>query len=370
MIEVKNYFGFYFKANRMRYFKLFFFATILFSCKENNSGNKFDHQLNYFIDTVKIDLNDRLLDLKYGINMSDLDAEKNSIYLYNSFDHSIDEIDLDSLKVANNYPLEKEGPNGTGEYIYNIQLFNDSLFYIKTFAESGVFNKKGNLIQKIDWEKSKDSSQLDLGGFIKFELASFKNKEIIFGLNIDQINQNVFLDELSISENTVRRFEIDSEKSYQNFVVTVDDPLDYTYWDPLVYLGFENNLLIVTHQFSNEIFLFHSDGGHFKTVHYQPNLTPGRSKDLSGKKITSYDQAKEEYQKFYEQVTFGPVVWDGTKNRYFRFSSSRVFSETFSDKTILPDVKDVKVFLTVFDADFNLISEMPLPESAIKLKNN
>ncbi|WP_332912064.1 DUF4221 family protein [Algoriphagus boritolerans] len=57
----------------------------------------------YAIDTVKIDSKGHLLDLNRFILISDLDDEEKSLFLYNAFDHSIDEINLDRLDFANKY---------------------------------------------------------------------------------------------------------------------------------------------------------------------------------------------------------------------------------------------------------------------------
>lgn len=92
-------------------------------------------------------------------------------------------------------------------------------------------------------------------------------------------------------------------------------------------------------------------------------MTPKRAKDLSGKKITSYEQIQDEYQSLFEQVRFGPPVWDRRKKRYFRLSTSMVFSDSWEEKgSFLPEIKGVKAYLSVFDADINLIPELVIPE--------
>lgn len=182
---------------------------------------------------------------------------------------------------------------------------------------------------------------------------------MVFGLNYNNKKKEIFLNVLSVAENRVKRYDIDAKKSYQNFVLALDDPQSYTYLDPIVFLQAENGFVLVSHQFSNEIYLFNLEGEHIQTVTYEPKMTPKRAKDFVGKGITSAEQVLEEYQKFLEQVRFGPPVWDPVKQRYLRLSAKRIYSEHSAS---LPDVLEIKVFLSIFDSNFNLIAEANIPE--------
>ncbi|SHN25258.1 protein of unknown function [Cyclobacterium lianum] len=260
-----------------------FLAIILiisFSCGKSQDSASVE-SIVYSVDTVIIDSKDRLLDLKRGIWNSDLNDDESAIFLYNGFDHSIDEVKLDHFKITNNYPLETEGPNGTGEHVNYINFLNDSLIFIKSFGRSGVFAKNGDLVERIDWGNAIDSSGMDYSGTPQNEIASNFRDLKVFGLYYDRKNKNVFLDVLSVGENSIKRYDIDSEKSYHHFVLTVDDPKDYTYLDPIVYMSFENDFVLVSHQFSNELYLFNLIGEFIKMVNYKPEMTPERARDLS-----------------------------------------------------------------------------------------
>src|SRR5690606_6736899 len=95
--------------------------------------------------------------------------------------------------------------------------------------------------------------------------------------------------------------------------------------------------------------------------YYEPSMTGKRVKDPRGP-ITTNEQVQHEYQHFLEQVRFSPPVWDGKNQRYFRLSAKRVFSDTREEGAFLPDMKEIKVFLTILDAKFNLVAETVIPE--------
>jgi hypothetical protein len=308
---------------------------------------------------VKINSKGRQLDLRRGIWISDLDDPQDVIYLYNGFDHSIDEVNLDDLEVTNNLPFEVEGPNGTGDRVNYLNLVNDGTFFIKSSNKSSVFDRNSNLIQKIDWENSVDSSGLKYGEIPRNELFIGTDNSKSIGLSYNNKNREVFLDILSLQDSSVKRLDIDPEKSYQNFVLVNEDPENYTFLDPYVYLSTESKFVIVSHQYSSEFSLFNSEGGFFKTVYYDPKMTPKRVKEISK---PSPEELWKEYQHFLEQVRYGPLVWDSANRRYLRLSAVRTFHDRMKEDSLLPEIKNVTVYLSVFDDEFRLISELALPE--------
>jgi hypothetical protein len=346
----------------IKYLKFSWILFALFSCHGNQSEVN-TVKLMYSIDSVIVNSKERILDLKHGIWISDLNENENLIFLFNSFDHSIDEINLDNLEVQNSFFFEPEGPNGTGNYINNLNLLKDGLLFIKSFDKSGLFTLNGILKNRVDWINSYDSNGLKYGEIPRSEIAVGSIDLKVFGLNYDDRNKDVFLDILSLNENSVKRYDIDTEGTYHKFVLMIDDPESFTFLNPIVYLRSENNLIIVSHQYSNELYLFSSEGEFLKNISYLPFLTPKRVKDPELKAISSIEIVKENYQNFLEQVRYGPPVWDNEKKRYFRLSAVRIFSDTRSNaSSILPEISKVNVYISIFDSNFNLVSEVLVPE--------
>lgn len=341
----------------MRYLILIVVIYTFSSCKKEVNNQAIN---DYSVDTVIVDSKERLLDLKNRILISDLDSEERSLFLYNSFDHSVDEVNLDDLEFVNSYNFEVEGPDGTGEHVNYFNISNEGLFFFKSFGKSGVFNRNGQLVQSIEWGNLIDSNSSKYTERPQNELLTNYNDLKVFGLSYDNKNRNVFLDVLSVQDSSVKRFDIDPEKSYHNFVLELGDPKYPTFIDPFVYMVYEN-YLIVSHHYSSELILFNSEGKFVKTVYYNPKMTPTRVQELN-ERITSSEQIQKEYQHFLEQVRFGPPVWDSIKKRYLRLSAKRIFSDTLKEGSLLPETQEVKVFLTVFDAEFNLVSELAVPE--------
>ncbi|MEX2511588.1 MAG: DUF4221 family protein [Cyclobacteriaceae bacterium] len=343
----------------MRYLTFLAIIGISISCQRKNN-NQDSHNLLYAVDTVIIESKGRLLDLNRRLFFSDLNEEESSIFLFNTFDHSIDEVNLDNLEITNNFSFEVDGPDGTGEHINNFNLSKDGSFFIKTFNKSALFDRNGHLSIRIDWVNAVNSNGLKFGEFPRNEFLIDDNGLKVFGLSHDLENRDVFLDILFFEDKKVKRFDIDPKKSYHNFVLTVDNPMSFL--DPFVHLRYENNFIIVSHQFSNELYLFNSKGEFVQIVNYEPKMTPKRVKDLIGDGISSDEQLKNEYQHFLEQVRFGPPVWDKEKKRYLRLSAKWNFKDRRKEDALLPEIQEVEVYLSIFDAEFNLISESAISE--------
>ena len=53
---------------------------------------------------------------------------------------------------------------------------------------------------------------------------------------------------------------------------------------------------------------------------------------------------------------------DRENQRYLRLSATRVFSDTREEGAFLPELKEIKVYLSIFDAHFKLVAELAIPE--------
>lgn len=331
--------------------------VLLFSCGQKGTDD-LPMTFSYKLDTVLIDSKGKNLDLTRNIINSDLNFKESAIYLFNKFDFSIDEVNLDKLEYVQSIPFEKEGPDGTGivNYVYALE---DELFFIKSSDKSGVFNGNGRLLKSADWSKVNGGDDFQM--FRNELLLEYSDSMKVFGLAYD-FDRSVYLDVLSTVDNTKKRFDIDLEKAFQNNVLELDDSGNYFLLEPMVHLKAENGYAIVSHDFSNEIYIFNKGGELVKKVSYEPTMTPKSVKQIDKKGIVSRDILQNTYQGFLEQVKFSAPVWDNVNKRYLRLSAKRIFTENKLENAFLPQIKAKKIFLTVFDEDFNLITEGEVPE--------
>lgn len=344
-------------SGHLRWDYLFFFliACVSISCKKGNINE--DSQITgYVVDTVLINSKERILDVGGYMQASDLDDDGRSFFLYNHYDHSVDEINLDRKEFVKTYPLDAEGPNGVGQGVVGLQCLKDNLLFLKSVPFSTVIDRNGRVVQMINWLTAKDSVGDPFGEQppISEVVVDTKNWRVM-GTNIDFLNTTAFLGVLSVEEKLVKNIEVDAENSFSNYFLQFDN----SFRPPWVFLWADENYVYLSHEYSNEIFLFHPRGELVKIIQYQPKLTPSRAK-VPEVLTSTREQVRRESRKLMEQVRFEAPVWDKVKRRYFRLSTKRIFEDGPEDE-ILP-IKRTHVFVSVFDAEFNLVSEIELKE--------
>lgn len=317
--------------------------------------------VSYSLDTVRINSKNEILDLWGFLSFSDLDFEKKSIYSYNSFNHSLDQIDLENLEFIKRIAFEKEGPNGTGEIFVGFDVLKDGRFFIKSYLESAIFDDNGSLIQKVDWRNSIDSNGGKYGYYPRRQIIVDSEDLLVFGLSYDYENIEVNLDILSVRENKVDRLDLNSKKSYGDLSIRSAESSNIV--DPSIEFIHQNDKIFVSYEFSNEIVYFDYRAKALKFVDYEPKLTP-KIVNPPNLSVGSMDQIIKETKHFYEQVKYYRPVWDMESKQYFRLSTKSIYSEENKEnpKASYDETQEIKVFLTAFDSEFKLLSELEIKE--------
>ncbi|MFD2034756.1 DUF4221 family protein [Belliella marina] len=332
------------------------FILISFSCQQG-SVEENSQVLTYSVDTVIIDSKGRILDVSGYMVVSDLDDHKGTFFLYNHHDLSIDEINLDKKEFVKTVSLDAEGPNGVGPYIFGLQFLGDNLLFAKSVPFSSVVDRNGHVVQKVNWLTTKDTNG------IQFETPPPRSELVVntkdwtvVGTNLDFRKKTAFLVFFSVKDNQVKNIDIDPKNSFKNYFLSADN----SFYDPWVFLCSDENHISVSHLYSNEIILLNTEGEIVKVVNYEPKMTPSRA-DVPETLTGTRQEIGKEQQKLLEQVRFQAPVWDSKHKRYFRLSAKRIFTDE-SGNVENSRLSRTQVFLSVFDAEFNLISEMELVE--------
>jgi hypothetical protein len=232
------------------------------SCQKGKNDQE-KQIIGYSVDTILIDSKERILDIGGYMNVSDLDNDGRTFFLYNHHDHSIDEINLDKRAFVKNYPLEAEGPNGVGQYVFGLQCLKDNLLFLKSIPFSSVIDKKGRVVQKINWLTAKDSVGDSFGEVPpRMELIVDIEDWLVVGTNLDFMKETAFLGVLSVQNNRVKNIDIDSKNSFSGYFLKAGT----NFRPPWVYLTADENHIYVTHTYSNEIILFNLRGELIKSL--------------------------------------------------------------------------------------------------------
>jgi len=338
-----------------------FLLSVMFSCgKPQDSAN--GETISYSVDSVVIDSKGHIFDLQYSLLKSDYSQEDGVLYNYNGFEHSIEMIDLDRLELVEKFPLQKEGPDGAGSRVFNLTSIGNGNLCLQSEIGAAIFTLDGKLLKKFDWNKIPEAN----GGiadkeYVQLQVANPYFENMAFALVIDYLNNTVTLKKLKIADTLISSFEIDPKGNYKKY--TLGDLTTYNRWDPRVFISSQKDKIIVSHEYSNDFYVYSQESDHVQQVIYSTIHTPGSvTIATEGDFINSTEDRIKAVQYYLEQVSFGPLVWDPQNKRYYRLSSSSIFGEEKRDDRILHETTSVDVYLSVFDQEFKLISEMPLPE--------
>lgn len=331
-----------------------------FSCgKPQDSANV--EPISYSVDSVVVDSMGEILYLEYLLQVSDYCQQDGFLYNYSEFDHSIEKIDLDRLELVDKYPLQKEGPDGTGSWISSLKsMGNGKLFLAGQFG--GHFNLEGRLVKKFDWNNiSLAQGGMDDKENVYQQMANPSFDHLAFGLVTDHSTNRISLKKLNIADTLISTFEIDPNGNYKKY--TLGDLTTYNKWDPRVFITSQQDKMIVSHEFSNDFYVYSPENDDLQQVTYSSLHTSSKvTIATEGDLINSIEDRINALESYHEQVSFGPLVLDPQKERYYRLSSSRTFGEEKRERRLLHETTNIDVFLSVFDMEFNLLSEMPIPE--------
>ena len=313
----------------------------------------------YEVDTVLIDSKSNILYLERGLGISDYNPNEGILYNFNRFDHSIEKIDLNSLELVEKVFFEKEGPNGIPSYVGNIKIVNSESVFLADNSKSGLFGlDEGDLINKFDWKDAVSDKETHWGQTL---IPTFDH--LLFSLVKKRPDETISLKLLNTKFGLTSDFDVDPNNNYKSFTLKISDPANFTMLDPLIFVFAENEKVFVTHEFSNEIHVYHPDADSLQSIFYQSAITPSKvvtqEKDQN---LSHFNELQQSYQAYLEQAKFGVLVWDELNKRYYRLSSYMQFADTRKEGALLSDILKSNVVLSIFDEDLQLIREMLVPE--------
>jgi hypothetical protein len=338
-----------------------FLVSAMFSCgKPQDAAN--GEAISYRVDSVVMDSKGHIFDLQYSLLKSDYSQEDGVLYNYNGYEHSIEMIDLERLELVEKFPLQKEGPDGAGLRVFNLTSIGNGNLCLQSEIGAAIFNLEGKLLKKFDWNKIPQAN----GGiaekeYVQLQVANPYFENMAFALVIDELNNTVTLKQLNITDTLISSFEIDPEGNYKKYIL--GDLTTYNKWDPSVFIASQQDKIIVSHEYTNDFYVYSPESEDLQQVIYSSIHTPSTvTITTEGDFNNSIDDRRKALQSYREQVSFGPLVWDPQNKRYYRLSSSSTFGEEKREDRILHETTSIDVYLSVFDREFNLISEIPIPE--------
>ena len=346
--------------------KKFLFPTLIavlaFSCGgenesiEANSGNILEN-FSYSIDTVVVDPGEELLNLQWGLRLAGLNESKSKIFLLNEVNTTLAEIDLDALKLAEIHQLEKEGPNGIGEYISDLSVLGGDRFMLSSFRNSGIFNTSGEKVSDLNFSpkeiegiESDDDMPMTNGLTLNAEGTT------AFALPGDFFEGTRDLAVVDVASKTGKLIDIPAMDIAGDFrIVLKSDEMMSIYVEEVEITPISDKFYITT-SVSSDIYRYDPKLDSLELFSFTPTLFPPVKSGTVKNEVNSQEEFESEMQKLSTQVGFEKLLWDEESSLFYRFAR-KYYPRENEDAP-----RKVDVFLMAFDEELNLIGETQLEE--------
>ncbi|SFT47362.1 protein of unknown function [Algoriphagus locisalis] len=319
-------------------------------------------QIKISLDTVMIDAGEEFLYLQDQLYSSSLSADKSYLINFNRKDNSAERVDLNELKLERKIQYEKEGPNGIGDYPQFTILPNQHiLFWNYQFYK--IFDQNGELVRDLELEEIVEE-YLGVNEYYARSLQQDeRNPERFIALVTHWQSNTEFILDIDLQNQTYKKIDMpDWAKNSERYIKILYDGNDAGGYGTGAYPLLANGNFLVSSNAFNEVhvFDFQSD-----SVHVQQWDTPllGYEKEYVPPKTVEYTSGgiKDIERKIGEEISYGSLFWDEKNQRYFRFSDKKRFSEELNEYDSYVST-GADVYLSIFDQEFNLISEAQIPE--------
>jgi len=335
----------------MKYYLIFYFSLLLFSCERNKEEKKFT--INYALESLNIPISKRYLN-SYQVFNTYQEDNKNKFVSYNRYTHSLNFFNLESGQIISELELEREGPSGINE-ILSLYFHNrDSIF----IYERGYLH-----LMNLEGKKFRSFSLYEL--FDVEELGE-PNFNFYFKLNFNQENHSsiFYLTQFTDKESSPKIASLNL-KTMELTILPVKAPIFLSSEETtgfISYLGFVDywkGEILYNFQYQSAIFLCNPKDGKIKEFSGNSEENPSQIN------LLNINSTSDEFDTHaIENTNFLSVMPDKWRNLVYRFKWNKP-SVKNNERGFL----DKQLSVEVFDQNLRFISEILLPDYKYQINN-
>lgn len=349
---------------------LLILCCFVFSCAEKKGDAGIDFaDLKLSLDTIRINYGEEIAYLKDGLSISDLSSGGKYLYNVNRGNAEIEKVDLEDMVFVKRIKFEKEGPDGVGAFITGFLSTQDDNFIIQSFDRTGVFDENAKKLKDLDFEKILGE---EVSGTVKlnvFEVMGEPNRFLVFYLKFVEVEH--FLMDINLEANTFTKVNLekmDQLKDYTTELMYEGQAVGNT--GPQVYAVANTEQIVFSNNSLNEVSIYRIDLDSLFTRSLEGPLV-GKGKSYRPPSQVDFESSQrwEVDRKMNEDISFGKLNWDAGRQQYYRFAYKQKFGEEKEEwGAYIPT--SAEVFLSVFDKDLELLTEVSVPEIRSKVNHH
>lgn len=335
----------------------FIIITVLISCTEKPYKNELDYfsNLKFTIDTLLIDPGNELIYLKNDILSADKTMDDKYLFNFNWNDHTLEKINLDDLKLEEKLPFEKEGPNGTGQFMGKITVHNESQFTVGDMNRTELFSLDGEKLMTVRYENF--SLGWEFGEEIIPSPVLDKDANRLYVLTDQIVDESYIFGILHLDNYEISRMPLETFEDLYNYKFTLQVGMSSVSIGPTVRVERFGTKVILSNQITSALMVYDTELDSLFMKTYSSQLI-ANEKVKTYKTVHEIEEALEaEYTKFLQEINFLPPFWDEKNQIFYRFSYQEMPSEPEIDEHIKS-----RIYLTALDKELNLKGEILVPQ--------
>lgn len=346
--------------------KFFFISLLLIAgCGSPENGNfGQQRQLSFTLDTLLVDPGDEILYLRASLGYAELSADGRFLYNYNPTDHALEKIDLDELTFVEKIPFEREGPEGTGSFNPFLLLGVDSILVAGSLKHAAIFNLEGKKLEEVKIQQVLDRSGiLDDGNRFRINSVIPGSENRYFGFVTDWTAKSRQLIKVDVPDGTVTELALPAFDKLEEYHVTQFDGGQVSgFLVSQVMLETEGESIVISNNVFNELYVYLPEKDSLLLKTYESRLTPNQKTPYSPKQVDSDEAMERITATGTAEINFGRLLWDKVNTRYYRFSYQADVETVEKDGRFSLSATNVRVYLTVFDKNLEMITEAIVPQ--------
>lgn len=344
----------------MRKLFLFLLAPFIFSCGRNTSekaesGNILEN-LTFTVDTVLINSDEKIINLSTGIGSADLDPDRQFLYQFDPSKPQVNEINLNELRLQNQYPFEQEGPNGIAPLIFGMEILKNGQLILGGYgADYGIFSLQGEKVLDLNFNPTnyKGLETLDVTDLgLRFRFSKDGRFAVVLKRTGESnTSELVVFDRETMTGKLFRLSEMEQALDYSlefntgNIIRFVGDG---------IWLNLIENDVIVSNSTNNKVYRYRFRQDSVSLKEYDFSLVPNQKERTIKRNVNSLEEYVAEEEIALTQIYFGNLIYDDGSNHFFRFG--RIMKPFTGNES----VRKADIFLFVFDQNLALLGEAKL----------
>ncbi|MEX2569521.1 MAG: DUF4221 family protein, partial [Cyclobacteriaceae bacterium] len=339
--------------------------SFLLACGSGNPSGENGRapDLDFKLDTVQIDAKGEILFLNNNLRFAALTADKQYLYNLNSQTYTIEQIDLDKLALEALLPFEKEGPDGIGAYMLGMRLVEGDKFLMSGYGNHALFDRKGKKLADVGPEtvpffgSEKEEGNVLFPVRLPGTIAAYAGVYVVPGEREPWL---LFWDTEEKSYRKVRNPLLEKSVQYQR---DFDDGTTALFMSGGEYLEVENERVLLFLAGSSDLYVLEPGEKDFQPKTFENGWIPREKETVFPEKITNRVRFQELIRKFNEEIAYHKPIWDESRQVYYRLSHKMEYGvgEASPSYSLFPNPEGASIYLTIYDTDFNLLRESPVP---------